>query len=157
MTNDQAISLLSKIDVEQRTLKDLWGQFSVALAQIGAVLKHYGEVSLLIPKMEIERDRLQTEITKLEADCLSLKEETQKEVVGYRASLEKAVAPLEKEVKDLREKVVATQGALRSAEEGAKDRIQRLTGEVGALESRRDAAKEAIRNLHTGLASVESV
>jgi chromosome segregation ATPase len=156
MTNDEAISIINKATVEQKTLKDLWGQFSVALMQLGDVLKYYGDVSLLIPKMEVDKDRLNREIETLDKNLAEKKVETQKELAQYRDSLEKSIAPLEKELKDLREKVMAAQGALKDAEKGSKERIDRLAEETDALEKRRDQARQAIRNLHQNLSGVEA-
>jgi chromosome segregation ATPase len=115
------------------------------------VLDRYNLAQKELPGLEERKNSLEMGILELDRDTIAKKERVRVEVSDFRSSLEEQLVGLQKELVETRERVVATNGALREAEAGRKTRIEQLNDEVRALENRRDMAKVEIDKIQQSL------
>jgi chromosome segregation ATPase len=148
MTDEQAISLLSKMDVEQKTLRDLWGQFSGAIQQVGKVVQRYSDIRKELPELEKQRGNLRTEIAALGTALTEKKRMTQEELSKYRTTLEEAIAPLEKEVREWREKAISMQGTVKDIERQGQVRREQIEEEIQKKETELFNKNKALADFH---------
>lgn len=154
MSNEQVISLLDKMDVEEQTLRPLWDQFTVARRQARVVLNRYVLCIRVLPGLEERQASLERDILALDGELVKRKDEVRDEVSRYRESLEGELASLERQVAETRERVVGVQGALREAETNRQRRMEELRDEVQVLEGRRDLANQSLAEARKVLGAV---
>jgi chromosome segregation ATPase len=151
LTDEQALSLLAKMDVEQKTLGRLWGQFSVAIRQVGSIVTKVQEHQKLLPDLEARRRELEVAIAHLAPDLEARKRQMADDDASARRMLESQLEPLRQQVSEWRARV---DQARLDAETFAKDVAARkaaLERELAELASRLVQAKadmEAFRQRH---------
>lgn len=147
LTNEQVLSLLNKMDVEENTLRPLWDQFTVARRQARNVVNRYMEINTALPDLERRKEELEASITFLVEDHRERKETLRLEMDRYRASLESEIKPLEQSVKEGREKVIAVQGSVQDAERRHNQRLQDIEERTVSAKDRLAAAEEALAEI----------
>lgn len=143
LSNAQVLSILNAMLVEQQTLSELWGQFSVAVKQVSVVITRYDEVSKLLPGLEKSRTTIQTEISSLEPTLENRKRLVAEEVERHRAALETELDSLRNSVTGARASLDSARNDLSNLEKVVADRAVVLAKETEAAESRLASIKQA--------------
>lgn len=136
MNDNEILSVLNKMRVEQQTLSGLWGQFSVALSQVEVVIKRYQELLKVLPEMEASYVRLDGALTHLEPEFADKKKAIEKQEVDYRESLQMETNNYRSEAAKARQRVVDAQRDLVDIEKRANDKKAELIGSIAKLETR---------------------
>jgi len=134
LDDSQVISILSKMDVEQRTLSGLWGQFSVAVRQAGAVVARFQEVSKALPTLERERTGLEEDIAACAVKLEQRKRQSGEEEMAFKEALKAELEPLRKKVTQERERAAQAVKDADNAERVTAQRKEVLAAEVKACE-----------------------
>jgi len=140
----QAISILKKMEVEQRTLSGLWGQFTVAISQLSEVLTFYDEINKAVPMLIEQKNYVEREIEGLTKKLESAKVQATTEEAEFRASLEKELEPLRKAVTEARQRAVDAENDAATAEKNAAERRATLEKQIKGYEGRLEQARQAL-------------
>ena len=151
MNDNEILSVLNKMRVEQQTLQGLWGQFSVALARVEVVIKRYQELSKLLPEMEATYVRLDGALTNLEPEFAEKKKAIDKQEVDYRESLQVETNNSRSEAAKARQRVVDAQRDLVDIEKRASDKKAEIVGAIAKLETRLAEVQEQTAKLAKSL------
>jgi len=143
MTDNEALSILNKMEVEQRTLNQLWGQFTVAIRRVGDVIQKYQEVSKLLPDLESQRSHLEDAIGRLQPDLEARKRSIEAEEAKFRATLEAELEPLRLSVSEARERAAAASRDLSQIEKQALARKATLDQEIAGKQKELDNVASA--------------
>lgn len=151
MNTKEAISLLQKIDQEQRTLMSLLPQFSVAMQSLSAVASQFEKYNDELPKLQQEHATLTREVNLLDVQLKDGKRNVEEEVNAHRASLQGQLGSINSAITAARTEHSRVQKTLLESEEFAKSRREALDKEIELLMGKRAAALHDIEVLKARL------
>ena len=143
LTDAQVISVLKKMDVEQRTLAGLWGQFSIAVKQAVVVVERFQDIAGQLPDLEAQKRNLDADIASLNVQLDQGKRKSLQEETAFKAILEAELLPLRQAVTKERERAVLAAKDADDAEQAALRRKAQVETDILAVEARLGKAVEA--------------
>jgi len=130
MSDNEVLSLLGKIDAEQRTMESLWAQFSVARKRVGEVIKRFQVVSVELPGLEMRVVAARAELAELEPAY----EKRKQELVVAEGEARKALAaesePLQRTINEQRVALLAINRRIEEADRRATQHKKELDAHI---------------------------